>query len=99
MYKGGLKPVNNMVSLEYGNAEVSVIKPMENNSGWIVRLFNPTSKIITDVAKINIPDVEVYETNLEEKEQSKNLLSNNTVNVCIEPYKIKTFAVRKINKN
>ncbi len=99
MCKGELKPVNNMVSLEYGNAEVSVIKPAENNSGWIVRLFNPTSKIITDVAKINIPDVEVYETNLEEKEQSKNLLSNNTVNVCIEPYKIKTFAVRKINKN
>ena len=94
MYKGGLKPVNNMVSLEYGNAEVSVIKPAENNSGWIARLFNPTSKMIIDVLKINIPDATVYETNLEEKEQSKNLLSNNTVNVCIAPYKIKTYKIK-----
>lgn len=88
------KSFGSIISLENGNAELSVIKPAENSSGWIIRIYNPTSKPSGNTLKINIPEVRLYETNLEEIIESEVPLNNSSANVHIEPWKIKTFLIK-----
>lgn len=89
-----LKSVNSIISLEKGNAEISIIKPAENNDGWIIRMYNPTSKPSENMLKINIPNVKLYETNLEEIIESEIHRDNDLARIHIAPWKIKTLLIK-----
>jgi len=94
MCESQLKSVNSIISLENGNAEVSVIKPLESNSGWVIRIYNPTPTLSENTIRVNIPKASLYETNLEEIIGREIQLNNNSANICIEPWKIKTLLIK-----
>lgn len=77
-------PERSFMSLNDKRILVSVIKPEENGSGMIVRLYNPTNEKISTVFKSDLPS---FESSLDETELK------HTESLNFEPYEIKTLIV------
>ena len=83
-------PSEALLALDNRDIALSVIKPTEDKSGWIVRLFNPLGKIIHAKLYVNINIKNIYEVTLEEQIKNKLNFNGKYVNIDFEPYKIKT---------
>lgn len=80
-----------IMSVDNENIVVSIVKPAENKNGYVLRLFNPTSDTQTAKVQVNINVCDVYETTLDETLTEKLDISENMVDITVEPYKIKTY--------
>lgn len=73
------------------NANVSIIKPSEDDKGYIIRLFNPNKNTEKCSLKFNIDAKNVFIVNLSEEKQQELSVSDNQIMLDIPHDKIETI--------
>lgn len=76
---GHLPPQNSFLEIQPVNLILSAFKKAEDRNSYILRVFNPTQKMIEGKIKLTMPIKKVYLTNLNEERQTA--LSPNDLSV------------------
>lgn len=89
---GSLPAKYGFLSIEPENLICSAFKKAEERDSYILRLFNPTDRMLQGEIRLAVPLKEAYVTNLnEEREHELSLVGGNSINIAIHSNKIITI--------
>lgn len=82
---------NSYLTFDNDSAIMTALKPPQTGKGWIVRFINPTDKEITGMLTTHAPLASAKLVNLAEEDKAEYTITQNKINVKIEPHKIHTL--------
>ncbi len=90
-------PFTSLLAIEPAEIVLSALKPAEDNTGIIIRVFNPLSEARTATLTLGFPILNAWYTNLNEEalpaDEQTCIVTESMIHISLHPGQVRTIAV------